>query len=479
MARYVEDLSSQTLFVDGSLESLLPLDSVARKIWGALGGLDFSRFDEKYDNDSGGRPAIDPRRLAGVWIVGLLRGVTSSVVLSTLCSRDIEMRWMVGDSRVKKSTLNDFRKRHVEELSGLSTQILGALARSGMLPGRELAVDGSIIRAASSCSANISRGKLKKRVKRFGKMIEKKLMESEPDDVGVERLSLKKERFECALSEMSLLGLNDDQDRMNVTEPEAKVRKLKKGGFAPAHNVQVTTDLESGAIISADVIDQGNDKGQLLSQVEKAEETLANAREESVGESGTVAKISADSAYHDTHQILELEGRNIETYVPEGHSDRRPPGITDAFLAKNFEYDSDADTMICPQGHPMRRRSMNAGKTAVTYEAKGTTCRACDFKSDCCPKTKVGRSVNRPIHAEFLNDIAQRIKSENGIRCRNARKVTMEGAFARLKELLHWKRCRTWGKQGAHAEALWRQMAHNLMLLTGEWKPLTLKDQVG
>jgi hypothetical protein len=26
------------------------------------------------------------------------------------------------------------------------------------------------------------------------------------------------------------------------------------------------------------------------------------------------------------------------------------------------------------------------------------------------------------------------------------------------------------------AEALWRQIAHNLMLLIGEWKPLVLQD---
>ncbi|MFC1735198.1 hypothetical protein ACFL1X_03710, partial [Candidatus Hydrogenedentota bacterium] len=52
------------------------------------------------------------------------------------------------------------------------------------------------------------------------------------------------------------------------------------------------------------------------------------------------------------------------------------------------------------------------------------------------------------------------------------------GAFARVKELLHWKRCRTWGKQEAYAEALWCQITHNLMLLTEQWKPLTLKEQV-
>ena len=47
-----------------------------------------------------------------------------------------------------------------------------------------------------------------------------------------------------------------------------------------------------------------------------------------------------------------------------------------------------------------------------------------------------------------------------------------EGAFARLNGLLHWKRNRMWNRAGAEAELLWRQFAHNLMLLTGVWKPI-------
>ena len=219
-----------------------------------------------------------------------------------------------------------------------------------------------------------------------------------------------------------------------------------------------------------EVIDKGNDKGQLLSQVEKVEEVLKDVGEVSRGESGTqspVKRVSADSAYHDTRQLVELEGRNIKTYVPESHSERRPTGVSDGFLARDFDYDVDADVMICPAGHTMARRGMNTGKTAVAYEAKKATCHACRFKSKCCPKTKGGRSVSRPIYEE-VKEIAKRVKSDEGLRYRNARKVTMEGAFARVKELLHWKRWRTWGREGAQVEALWRQITHNLLLLIGQ-----------
>ena len=277
MARYIPDGSCQTLFVNGSLDSLLPESSVARSIWRGVCDLDFSGFDAKYRNDAEGRPAIDPRRLAGAWILAMVRGVSSSVAVARLCQTDIEFRWLSGDAGVQKSTLSDFRTRHFKQVCGLSTQILAALARSGMLPGEELAIDGSVIRAAASCQASCS------------------------------------------------------------------------------------------------------------------------------------------------------------------------------------------------------RRKLNAGKTAVTYQATAAVCQECRCKPECCPGTHGGRSVNRPLYDETMKAVAERVNSERGKRYWKARSVVVEGAIGRLVELLHWRRCRTWGKVGAQAEALWRQITHNLMLLIGYWKPLVLK----
>ena len=96
MARYQEDHRETLQFLAASLDRLLPEDSVARAIRAGLDPLDFSAYDALYANDAVGRPAVDPRCLAGVWTLALLRGITSSVRLADLCGRDVEFRWLLG-----------------------------------------------------------------------------------------------------------------------------------------------------------------------------------------------------------------------------------------------------------------------------------------------------------------------------------------------------------------------------------------------
>lgn len=479
MARYIPDGSCQTLFVDGSLDSLLPSNSVARSIWHGLGELDFSRFDAVYHNDDDGRPAIDPRRLAGLWILALLRGVTSSVEVARLCQTDIEFRWLGGDAHVQKSTLSAFRSNNKEALGDLSTQVLAALARSNMLPGEELAVDGTVIRAASSCGSSHTRKQLRRRVSRLKRIIAEKYAESDLLDDAGKRLVKKQQRFERALQEMSKLGLGGDHDRLTITEPGVSVKRLKNGSFGPAHNVQVVTDLASGAIITADVIDRKNDSGQLLPQMRQAQQELGRVDEYLDGgtESGrSVKAVVADSAYHDMRQLVTLEEECIKTYVPDDRTRNcRPWGISEQFGRDRFIYDAETDRMQCPAGEWLQRRKPNKDGTAITYQAAASVCQACRHKSACHPRARSGRSVNRPVHDDVMRVIADRVDSVRGERYRQARSVVVEGVLGRLIERLNWRRCRTWGKVGARAEAVWRQITHNLLLLLGYWKPLVLK----
>jgi len=475
MPNFIEDRSRDTLFVQGSLESLLPETSIARTIWQVLGRLDFSRFEAKYTNDGGGRAAVEPRRLAAVWILAIVQGTTSSVRLAALCGKEVEFRWLLGDGSVQKSTLCDFRKNCMEELSQFSAQVLAAMARAGQLPGEALGTDGTVQRAAASCGASRTRKKLKRSLERLEKAVEEVLHQGEKEEKRHERLSRQANRLRKALEEMEALGLNEDDDRMTLTEPEAPLRKLKNGAFAPAHNVQATVDMSSGAIIHMDVVDGGNDGGQLGPQIKAAEavlEEVAALVEDEVSSPGPVQAVAADSMYHDTRQIVELEGRGVETFVPNRHEGRRPPGVSDAYLPTAFTYDETADTMTCPEHHTLNRRKMNNDGTSVVYQARAQDCQACPHKSECCPKARGGRCVNRPVHAALLKQTAQRLKTERGKRYRQARSVAVEGVFARLKERFNWRRCRMWGEKGARAEALWRQITHNLMLLTGQWQPL-------
>lgn len=483
MARYVPDGSSQTLFVNGSLDSLLPSTSVARSIRHGLGEFDFSRFDAVYHNDDEGRPAIDPRRLAGLWILGLLRGVTSSVEVSRLCQTDIEFRWMSGDVHVQKSTLSAFRSGYQEALGELSTQLLAALARSDLLPSKELAIDGTVIRAASSCRSSCTRKQLRRRTARLKRIITEKYAESDGLDGAGERLVKKQKRFERALREMSHLDLSGDDDRLTITEPEVSVKRLKNGSFGPAHNVQVVADLASGAIITAEVINHKNDGGQLLPQVRQAQEELDRVGEYLSGGSesvGSVKAVVADSAYHDMRQLVTLEEERIKTYVPDDRArNRRPSGVSEHFARDKFVYDAETDRMQCPAGEWLYRRKPNNDGTAMTYQAAAWVCQVCRHKPQCSPRARFGRSVSRPIDADVLQVIADRVVSEKGRRYRCARSVVAEGIMGRLVERLSWRRCRTWGNRGVRAETLWRQITHNLLLLIGHWKPLVLKGELG
>jgi transposase len=477
MARYIPDETSQSLFVTGSLESLLPVHSVARVIWDGVRDLDFSGFDGVYRNDTEGRPAVDPRRLTAVWILATLRGIGSSVEVARLCQSDIEFRWLSGDCGVQKSTLSSFRTGRFDHLCDISTQVLAALSRSDLLPGAEVAIDGSVIRAAASCRSSVTAKKLRCRIADLEKAIRDCLSDSDDDDDPRGKdLVNRKDRFEEALAEMSRLGLKDRQ-RMTITEPEASFKRMKDGSFAPAHNVQVVSDLSSGAIISVKIVDQKSDQGQLLSQVRAAQAELRRVGAMTGDNGSEIKSVVADAAYHDTHQLVTLESERIIAFVPDRQAaNRRPPGVSDDFLSAAFDYHADTDTMQCPRGHSLRRRKMNSGKTAVTYEAPAELCQGCTSKQTCCPATRGGRNVNRPIYAKTLDIIADRVNSDIGKRYRHARSVVAEGVFGRMFGLLNWRRCLTWGGSGAQSEGIWCQIALNLMLLTGTWQPLVPKQ---
>ena len=476
MAKYIERKRDTQLFVAGSLNLLLPENSIARTIWAGLEQLDFGPYDGLYKNDAVGRSALNPRCLTAVWTLALLRGVTSSVRLAALCGQDLEFRWLLGDAPVEKSTLCDFRKEHGEALASLSTQVLGALGRNGLLPGENLGVDGTIVRAASSRHSVKKRKHLEVQEQNLEEVIREKLSHADSDSESEElkALECRRQRVKQALAEMAVRGLNEASDRLTVTEPEAGLKRQKDGSYAPGYNAQAVTDLDSGVIISRAMVDAGGDGGQLQAQCEHAQAVLSElgiAQGEDVAQS-----ITADGAYHDTLQLDALEQKGMQCFVPEDRTAHRmAPGVSPEYHADKFSYDESTDTMRCPQGQCMNWRKLNDGKTAAVYQAPSEACQSCPAKSQCCPTSKSGRYVNRSLYTETLNTVAERLHTDEGRRKKRARWVVCEGAFARLNSLLHWGRCRMWGRAGAEAELLWRQFAHNLMLLTGIWKPIVAR----
>ena len=94
-----------------------------------------------------GRPALDPRSLATLWVWALLEGIGSARALARRCETDLACRWALGGERVSHHTLSDFPRQNCGALDALLSQTVSALHQSGAVSFDTLLVDGTKVKA--------------------------------------------------------------------------------------------------------------------------------------------------------------------------------------------------------------------------------------------------------------------------------------------------------------------------------------------
>jgi hypothetical protein len=115
---------------------------------------------------------------------------------------------------------------------------------------------------------------------------------------------------------------------VSTTDPEARVMKMPDGGFRPAYNVQLATDVGSQVIVGVEVINRGTDQGEALAVEEQVAQRAGRHPEAYL----------ADGGFVDLQDITTLERCGVRVYAPpkEGENDRQvswKPGTTPEVLA--------------------------------------------------------------------------------------------------------------------------------------------------
>lgn len=104
-----------------------------------------------------------------------------------------------------------------------------------------------------------------------------------------------------------------NEDWESPSDPDSRITKMKDGRTHLAHKAEHAVDLETEAIVAAEVkpADQGDAKS--------GPETLraADANLLASGNEGGVQACVADKGYHATALIAELTRQGIRTYIPE------------------------------------------------------------------------------------------------------------------------------------------------------------------
>jgi len=349
-ARVNRPIRNQMEMVVRDLESLIPDDHPARAVWQFLDRMELSAFyaSIKSVQSSPGRPATDPQTLLALWVYATVDGVGSARRLERLCQEHDVYRWLVGGVPINYHMLSDFRVEHKEALDTLLTEIIAAMMRAELVTLKRVAQDGTKVRANAGGGSFHRRATLDKCHREAKEQVELLAKEREHPDPELsrreraarERAAKEREwRVEEALKNLEEVQAAKERQkkragkkraekiteaRASTTDPEARVMRMPDGGFRPAYNVQLVTDVDSLVVVGVAVSNSGTDQGEAL-EVEQQVAKRAGKHPE---------QYLMDSGFVDLEQIIEMERSGVAVYAPPKAGHEAPKANDPAEIAK-------------------------------------------------------------------------------------------------------------------------------------------------
>jgi transposase len=367
---FIPDTVNQTLLFPPSLHDWLPEGHLSRFLLDVVSSLDLSAIYKSYqDKDGRGQAAYAPEMMVRLLLYGYAAGVYSSRKIETRTFEDVAFRYLSGDQHPDHATIAEFRKRHLEALSGLFTQALLLCSEAGLVKLGHVSIDGTKIKAnASKHKAmnykhmNETEARLKQEIEallaaaektdaeedaQYGKdrsgdelPAELQRRESRLKKIGEAKAALEQQAKEKAAQERAEAEQKlaeraeeerrtgkkkggrkpelpdpdkarpDDTAQRNFTDPESRIMPdgANKGSFVQGYNAQIAVDSTSQVIVAAEVTQETNDKKQLLPMI-----ALIAAKLERKPE-----KVSADTGYFSEANVTDESVKEVDLYVATG-----------------------------------------------------------------------------------------------------------------------------------------------------------------
>jgi transposase len=320
-----------------ALDQLVAVDHRVRVVWDFVEQLDLSRLyaQVKAVEGQAGQSAIDARILLGLWLYATLEGVGSARALDRLCTEHIIYRWLCGGVSVNYHTLADFRVQHGDLLDEILTNSIAALLAEGLVDLERVAQDGLRVRASAGSNSFHRRTTLESYLETAQAQVEqlKQEVENHPEGTSQRQRAARERavhertaRVEQALKRLNELEAkkpNKKQSRRqrrrevrtSPTDPDAHIMKMADGGYRPAYNVQLCADTATQLIVGVEVVNAGNDVGQVAPMLQQLEHRCACLPQEYL----------ADGGFTTVDDLEWLHQKRVVSYLPVKPS--RKPGV--------------------------------------------------------------------------------------------------------------------------------------------------------
>ena len=354
---------TESLFYYFRLEDQVPEDHLLRLIDRYV---DFSFVRERLKSfySTTGRPSIDPEVLLRLLLVGYLYGITSERRLMEEVGMHLAYRWFTrldfsqeipDHSTFSKNRHGRFRQCGV--FREVFEEIVRRCLEAGLVEGRNLAVDGTLVGANASQQSRVPREQLAE-IAQVSRTVQQYLAELERQNPVME----------SAESEGPPRGTSGS---VSTTDPDAAWTAAKGGPALLAYYDNYLIDTPSRVILAVEA-----------TPARFSQETVAARRMvEQVEKLGLCPEcLGADKAYGSGEFLAWLLARDIQPHIPV--IDRRHQ-TRGHFTREQFRYEPQENTYYCPEGKPLRYRGRRRDSQGYAYCSTAAQCQGCPQKPRC------------------------------------------------------------------------------------------------
>jgi len=379
-----------------SVQEYLPEEHLARFVVEIVEQLDLRHLVGAYAG-TGSKP-YHPEMLVALIFYGYASGVFSSRKLALATHDSIAFRYICANTHPDHRTIADFRKRFLNELKALFTEILLIAQVMGLVKLGTVSLDGTKIKANASKHkalswehANRLEAQLKDEVEELMRLAEQADQQPLPEqlDIPLElerreqrlaviaaakaeisarahaRFEAEQAEYERKLAEREARaqrrGRNPGgkppqapepgpqaKDQVNLTDAQSRIMPASGGGFEQAYNAQAGVDIATHLIVEQHLTERTNDKLEIAPALERL-----NALPDALGH---VEVLLADTGYHSRANVESCEAAGIEPLIPERRQRHNPP------LSERFGDDPAAPSDPSPTEAMAHRLRTQDGK---------------------------------------------------------------------------------------------------------------------
>jgi transposase len=387
-----------------NLARRIPEDHPLRKLKSVL-ELDFVRQEVAGCYGSNGNVSVDPVVIIKMMLLLFWDNVRSERELMRVIPLRIDYLWFLGysleDEVPDHSVLSKARRRWgVEVFERLFSQSVQQCLDAGLIDGRKLHADSSLVRADASLNS-------------------------------VVRITLAK-LDEPASDEPKKAGTPVNSTYQAATDPDSALVRHSGGKSLPSYKNHRALDDKAGVITATKTTNGVRDDGAELVG-------LVSAHQEKTGVKPKA--VVADCKYGTTENFIALGEQGIRTHMGDLRSRLRNHHLEDIYPSERFIYDEQSDSYTCPAGQTLYHHHFNNHRGYHEYRARKGVCQSCALAAQ-CTRAKAGRSVNRYPGHELLERARRQSSGPAAHRDRKRRQWFQERNFGEAATQHGFKRAR-------------------------------------